>query len=267
MPETAPFQGQALETRDVAGLSVSENAYAALSHLPRHGHERAFLSLTLAGGYVERHLARSVDYGLSSIAFHPPGEEHSVAIGSHDVRCLNVEVRDEWLERVVEAGGRRPEFVRAVGGPLVWLARSLHDETRCWSSSSPLAVEGLVLEMLAVLGSASLPGSDRRPPRWLDEVEEILRQEFTTTLTVDGLAQRLGLHPVHLSRTWRRFRRSSLGDAVRRLRIDEARRRLASGPEPLVEIALDVGFADQAQFTRAFRRVTGITPRAYRRGR
>jgi AraC-like DNA-binding protein len=51
---------------------------------------------------------------------------------------------------------------------------------------------------------------------------------------------------------------------VRRLRIGEARRRLETGREPLVDIALDVGFADQAQFTRAFRRVTGATPRAYR---
>jgi AraC-like DNA-binding protein len=31
-----------------------------------------------------------------------------------------------------------------------------------------------------------------------------------------------------------------------------------------VEIALDLGFADQAQFTRAFRRVSGVTPRACR---
>jgi AraC family transcriptional regulator len=261
---TAPFRGLTLRAHDAAGIRVSENAYAALSALPRHTHQTAFFSWTLAGGYVEGHGARSVEYGVGSIGFHPSGEEHSVAIGSREVHCLNVEVREEWLAQVAEAYGYRPQFVRAVGGPVVWLARRLHEETRTWSSSSPLSVEGLVLEMLALLCSTRLPASDRLPPRWLDEVEEILRREFRSALTVGELGRRLGVHPIHLSRTWRRFRRSSVGDAVRRLRIDEARRRLASGREPLVDIALDAGFADQAHFTRAFRRVTGVTPRAYR---
>jgi AraC family transcriptional regulator len=259
-----PFRGLTLRAHDAAGIRVSENAYAVLSALPRHTHETAFFSWTLAGGYVERHGTRDVEYGIGSIAFHPPGEEHSVAIGTRDVHCLNVEVREEWLAQAAEACGRRPQFVRAVGGPLVWLASQLHEETRAWSSSSSLSVEGVVLEMLALLDTSRLPGSDRLPPRWLDEVEEILRSDFRSALTVGELARRIGVHPVHLSRSWRRYRRSSLGDAVRRLRIGEARRRLETGREPLVDIALDVGFADQAQFTRAFRRVTGATPRAYR---
>jgi AraC family transcriptional regulator len=263
--EPGPFQGRTLRTLEAGGVLVSENAYAARSALSRHVHGRAFLSLTLAGGYVERHGTRDVDYGTSSIAFHPAGEEHSVAIGTADVQCLNIEVRDEWLDLVAGAGGSQRSFVRAVGGPLAWLAHGLLGEARAWSASSTLAVESAVLEMLAILGAAPSPTPDRLPPRWLDRAEEILRTEYRSPLTVASLAARVGVHPVHLSRTWRRFRRSSLGDALRRLRIEEARRRLAGGTESLVGVALDLGFGDQAHFTRVFRRVTGLTPRAYRR--
>jgi AraC family transcriptional regulator len=35
--------------------------------------------------------------------------------------------------------------------------------------------------------------------------------------------------------------------------------------EPLVEIALTAGFADQTHFTRSFKRVTGMTPTEFRR--
>jgi AraC family transcriptional regulator len=258
-----PFRGVTLRTLDACGAQLFENRYGAGSVLPRHQHETAFFSWTLAGGYVEGHGGRAVEYDAGSIAFHPAGEEHSVAIGRRDVRCLNVEVRPEWVARAAEVAGEAPRFVRAVGGPLVWLARRLYDEAEGGPPAPPLGVESAVLEMLSLLGPR-LPASDRLPPRWLDRVEEVLRRDYRAPLTLSHLAREAGVHPVHLSRTWRRFRRSSLGDAVRRLRVDEARRLLATGRGRLVDVALYLGFADQAQFTRAFRRVTGLTPRAYR---
>jgi AraC family transcriptional regulator len=258
--DAAPFQGQALQTLATAGVLVSENAYAAGSTLPPHVHHHAFLSLTLSGGYVERHGARAVAYGPGSIAFHPPGEEHAVAIGASEVRCLNVELSAAWAGAL---GRSRRPFVRAVGGPLAWLAHGLHREAR--GAASAVSIESTVLEMLGILGASSAPTCDRLPPRWLGEAEEILRAEYRTGLSATALAARVGVHPVHLSRTWRRFRRCSLGEAQRRLRVDEARRRIAAGGEALVDVALDVGFADQAHFTRVFRRVTGVTPSAYGR--
>jgi AraC family transcriptional regulator len=257
-----PFHGQTLIAMEAGGSRLSENAYAAATELPRHTHSSAFFSLTLAGGYVEHHGRRSVDYGVRSIAFHPADEEHAVSVGSDEVRCLNVEVRPEWLERL----GIAPGFVRAVGGPLVWLAQRLHHELRSWCLSlSPLVVEGLVLEMLAIVARAPSPGSDRLPPPWLADAEEILCRDYETAPTLGALAARVGVHPVHLSRTWKRFRQCSVGDALRRLRIEEACRRLASGSDPIVEVALGLGFADQAHFSRTFRRMTGCTPRAWRR--
>ena len=47
------------------------------------------------------------------------------------------------------------------------LGRRLHDEARHWSCSSPLTVESLVLEMLAIVGRMPAPAPDRLPPRWL----------------------------------------------------------------------------------------------------
>lgn len=252
--EAAPFQGHALRTLATGDVLVSENAYAAGSTLAPHEHRHAFLSLTLSGGYVERHGSRAVAYAPGSIAFHPAGEEHAVAIGDSDVRCLNVELAPRFTD------GARRAFVRADGGPLAWLARELLREEE---AASTLALESVVLEILGILGASSAPSSDALPPRWLDEAEEILRAEYRTRLTAAALAARVGVHPVHLSRTWRRFRRCSLGDAQRRLRVSEARRRLAAGGETLVDVALDLGFGDQAHFTRVFRRVTGTTPRAY----
>jgi AraC family transcriptional regulator len=258
------FLGRTLRARECHPLYVSENAYAAAARLPHHAHAQAFLCLTLDGAYVEHHRSGSVQYGPGSLSFHPSGSEHSVAIGASEVRCLNVSLPSAWFQRLAPHVTEPTGFVRAVGGPAVWLAERLAQEVRGWSSASPLTVESLALEILPLLFRSRTGAPDRLPPRWLGDVDEILRREYTCSLTVGALADRLGVHPVNLSRTWRRYRRSSIGDAVRQLRIDEARRRLAAGPEGLADLALDVGFADQAHFTRAFRRVTGTTPRAFR---
>jgi AraC-like DNA-binding protein len=55
---------------------------------------------------------------------------------------------------------------------------------------------------------------------------------------------------------------TELVDDVRR---SVAQSRVADLQTPFKAVAMDLGFAEQASFTRAFRRWTGLTPRQYRR--
>ena len=57
----------------------------------------------------------------------------------------------------------------------------------------------------------------------------------------------------------------TLGSYVRNLRLEWVAARLLSSEEPLASLALAAGFADQSHLTRAFKRYSGLTPRAYRR--
>jgi AraC family transcriptional regulator len=52
---------------------------------------------------------------------------------------------------------------------------------------------------------------------------------------------------------------------VRALRVDFACRELARRDQPLAEIALAAGFADQSHLARCLRKRTGMTPAAFRR--
>jgi len=49
------------------------------------------------------------------------------------------------------------------------------------------------------------------------------------------------------------------------VRFAEARCAMARPDDPLKAVAIDLGFVEQASFTRAFRRWTGSSPREYRR--
>lgn len=50
-----------------------------------------------------------------------------------------------------------------------------------------------------------------------------------------------------------------------RQRIAHAERLLADTALPLVEVALECGFSDQAHFTKAFAKASGVTPAKWRR--
>src|SRR4029450_3017655 len=129
---------------------------------------------------------------------------------------------------------------------------------------SALALESISTELL-IAASRQHSKRERKPPLWLGRVKEYLRENFSEAPTLDELAAAVGVHPTHLSRVFRQFERCTVGDYIREVRVDYARRRLLTSNEPLIEIALAAGFADQTHFTRSFKRVTGMTPAEYRR--
>jgi transcriptional regulator GlxA family with amidase domain len=95
--------------------------------------------------------------------------------------------------------------------------------------------------------------------------QEWLANNFSVASPVDEMAGRSGL----ASRSFKRRFTAATGLApltyVQRLRIEESRRRLERTRDPVDEIAWRVGYEDPAFFRRLFRRVTGLTPGAYRR--
>jgi AraC family transcriptional regulator len=131
---------------------------------------------------------------------------------------------------------------------------------------SPLVIEGLVLEMLGQASRQSVKHRSRNgAPGWLARVRELLHDRFDEGLPFSEIARTAGVHETHLSREFHRYFGCTVGEYVRRLRVDFACRRLSATDAPLAEIALAAGFFDQSHFTRTFKSQTGMTPHKYRR--
>jgi AraC family transcriptional regulator len=96
------------------------------------------------------------------------------------------------------------------------------------------------------------------------EAYELLHERFRETPSVTEIAASVGVHPSHLARSFRAYYRESLGECVRRLRLEWAASRLVRADVPLATLANEAGFVDQSHFTRAFKRRFGLTPARYR---
>lgn len=102
---------------------------------------------------------------------------------------------------------------------------------------------------------------------FVNEIVGIIETDRTIR-SVAALSRRLDISERSLQRLT--VRRLGLSPAwlVRRRRLHEASARLRWGSESLAEIAAELGYADQAHFSRDIRTVTGMTPRQImRRGR
>ena len=206
----------------------------------------------LGGAYRERWNDRWIEYAAMTGVFHPAGYTHVDEIGRGGGRFFTVELERRWTE------GATPRF-ELEGGRPVWVALELYRLMR-EGGTAEFAVEPLVAELA---GSFAREREEAARPRWLGRVEERLRDDFIDPPPLTELARDAGVHPVHLSRTFRRHMGVSIGEAVWRLK---ARHAAATALEiPLAEAAVSAGFADQAHLTRVFRRVTGRTPGEVRR--
>jgi AraC family transcriptional regulator len=142
------------------------------------------------------------------------------------------------------------------------VGRRLAAEVAATDAAAPLALHAAALELLATVGRAP---EGPKPSAWLDEVADHLHDRLFERVTLAELAAVAGVHRAHLVRVFRARYGVSVGTYVRRERIEWAARALRSSDTPIVEIALQAGFADQSHFTRTFAKHMGVSPGLYRR--
>ena len=255
--------GQRIRSQRIAGISLTEIVYAPLLKVPSHSHRHACFGLVLQGAYDEIYRNKTLTSGLSNIKFRPAEESHSNYYGSSKVRCFLIEPEGEWLARLcAHAGLHAPLIFR--DNSLVWLALKIRGEARRMDEVTPMAIEGLMLEMLAEAARRSARMRERRHPRWLEQAREILHGQFSGRLTLSQIAETVEVHPVYLASAFRQHYGCSIGEYVRKLRVEVACHELSTTDTPLVDIALAAGFSHQAHFSRTFKRLTGMTPACYR---
>lgn len=249
---------------DIAGFTLTETLYPPSLHLPKHAHERASFSLILRGGFHELYGTKDRVCERSMVVFLPSNETHSDRFHPTGCHGFHFELAPQWLARISPCLTVLQRSVDFRGGVLNNLAVKLYSEFREIDVVTPLAVEGLVFEIIAELARRSLHrvADGRRP---VAEARDFLHAHFREEISLAQVADKIGLHPVYLARAFRKHYQCSVGEYVRRLRIEFAGHELSISDAPLAQVAQNAGFFDQSHFSRIFKLATGMTPAAYRK--
>jgi AraC family transcriptional regulator len=261
---TSPREPILVLERELGDLQATVYSHPPLFSMPRHTHPNAYFSVILRGAYTETTRFKTREGRASTVIFHPAGETHAFRVHADELLCMTVTLGQGWAERVRPLS--RPFDIGATfrGGRIYQLGTRLFRELNKEDAASSIAVEGLVLEIIADASRQIEPAGRRTTPRWLMQAREALDHEYMDPPKLDDMAKRVGVHAVHLSRAFRSHFGCTVGDYIRQLRVEHARKQMSDTSTPLVAIAADAGFSDQAHFTRIFKRMTGMTPGQYR---
>jgi AraC family transcriptional regulator len=256
------YLGQVLSRRATPGIVLTLTRHPRSDWLPVHSHHNAYFCWVLSGQFSERFGQEQRLCQPRMLLFHPPQEMHSERIETHASSSLNVEIESSWWNQVLpqQPLPRDPGELKQPG--LKLLLRRLQVEFLQTDSASPLAVEGLTLQLLAEV--ARCQRQPLRRPAWLTRIIALLHESYMEKLDYALLAAEANVHPVYLAQAFRQYEGCTPAEYQRRLRLDWAAEQLTNDSTTLTEIALQAGFADQSHFHRVFKSRTGLTPLQYR---
>jgi AraC family transcriptional regulator len=196
------------------------------------------------------------------------GHEH----GRGD-RCVAFWYEPDYFERLAADVLPRwtPRFSAARLPPLRELAPFVARAAAGVSGVESIGWEelGLGLAAQAVrLGAGTAAAEDLLPARAWSRITDAVRtidRDPASALSLGALARQAGLSPYHFLRSFQRATGTTPHQYILRARLRDAAARLTDAPGKIVDVALDCGFGDVSNFTRAFRAEFGVSPRAYQR--
>jgi transcriptional regulator GlxA family with amidase domain len=170
-------------------------------------------------------------------------------------------------ERVLVVSGKREELVSS-GASMTWHDLVLYLIARHAGATAAQAVARFFALQWHQDGLAPYMVFDRRNDHGdvaVRSAQEWVALHFPVTNPLEEMIRRSGLS----ERTFKRRFTAATGFSpityVQRLRIEDAKRRLERTEASIDEIGWQVGYEEPAFFRRLFKRVTGLTPGAYRR--
>ena len=234
----------------------------------KHSHPHFSIG-AITGGHSHYLNQRSrQEVGPGSLVLMNPEEVHACnPIADQPWSYLMFYLDTDWLRSQQEEAGLGTEFrpfdMTASRDPLLYQGL-LHLHHQLVQGPDPLAREVACHRFSRQLLARLTPASwDDRPPQHLQRAAELMQDDSTSPLSLAELSAVAGLTPSHFVRAFSHHYGMTPHAYLLDRRIRHARTLLRQG-QPLVEVALASGFADQAHFQRQFKRRVAATPGQYR---
>lgn len=254
------FTGKIVDKLKVDEVIISQAKYASDDENPGlHYHEVPHLCFVLSGD-IGTYRPESKHQTSSDINFYHAGEVHSAVSHSMISTSFNIEFGDNFLDKFDFTESDIEDSLED-NLDAKFLVLKMQQEMLFNDNESFATIQTLLLDLI----NHSKNRYHGAKPEWVGVLYQLLNDRWDDRLTLPELAQFAEVHPVTISRYFRRYFRCTLGEYRRKLKIDKSISLVKKQDLSLTEIAFLCGFADQSHFTRSFKQFTGFLPNELRK--
>lgn len=260
--KTGTYLGEVLNITQTGGLLAGTTSYREGDATGvMHHHENPHLSLVLSGGGVERRERSQFERLPGQVMFFHAGESHQCINKLFPAKNLNLEIEHAFLRgnavtelAIATAVSRNPD--------VKFVMLRMYKELLAGDDFTDTSIKML---LLSAFGPDPAAGTQRARPPWVDVLHALLHDRWNEHLTLEDLSAGAGVHPVTVSKCFPKYFSCTLGEYMRKLKVEQSLRLIKASPLSLTDVAHECGFSDQSHFTRTFKRLTGLLPRHYKK--
>ncbi|MEL7122669.1 MAG: AraC family transcriptional regulator [Bacteroidota bacterium] len=253
------YTGKIEDKVSINGGIVSRTYYTRNSNPEWHCHENLHIVFVFQNGLSQKkRVDNYTDHKGKAIFFHS-GEIHRFLSPAIISKSANVELSEAFLKKYdLTEHEVNYNFSKQQNPKSLLLA--MQSELIRKEQNQDQNVLSILLELISEPQTIS-PSA----PRWLSQLEELLHDQWTEDFSLHELSNYLNIHPVTISKYFRKHFGCTLGQYRRKQRIERSIDLIKSSNLSLTEIAHYCGFADQSHFIRTFKEHTHLLPNLYRK--
>lgn len=193
-----------------------------------------------------------------------PGEQEgcSVLIAYTFLKELNPNIDRLWFE--AKPGLEKNERLKNA----LLRIQKIYQEEKDWYN---LEIRSVMYEIIYLLFTEYVQGKNEETVKSLKtaeaykEIISYLNDHYMENIKLKDVAVHFGYNTDYFSRNFKNYIGETFTEYLKRLRLYNAHKQLVWTDKPMLDVALDNGFADSKAFIRDFKRHFGTTPLKYRK--
>ena len=258
---TGEYTGEIKQKMNFEDVLITNTFYSAKKSSPEwHYHENLHICFVFQGGKAETRNSTKYTEKGGSIFFYHSEETHRWISPQPISKSANIEIGNHFLKKYSFKEYEIKEAIQSRHDAKI-LFLKLQNELLENDSTSIPSIQSLLLELLSTPKNKTFTNL----PIWVLQLREILNDHWDKEISLLEIAQLLQVHPVTISKNFRKYFSCTLGEYRRSLKIERSIDLIKNSKESLSEIAYKCGFADQSHFIRNFKTKTGFLPKAFRK--
>ena len=249
----------------IDGLILTETEFIGNQNVDWHFHENVHFSYSLEGScyQITKKEKHSVSEGV--LIYHNSEDPHYNKSHSNYSRNFYLELEENWYDKLL-VKRNLPEKIIDIKNPNIKIAiDKIYLESKINDSCSSIEIESNLINALDSLRDYGQIHIKYDRVNWVKKVKELIHDDPTVNFSLKEISNELSIHPVHLSRYFRKYFGQSFSEYIRSIKVHKVASLLKNKELSLIDICFLVGFYDQSQMSKHFKRVYKTTPLRYRK--